>query len=74
MRDLIYQERSWELSYELKRWFDMIQRGESYFISQFLERDPLAAQLGNLDANHMRLPIPGEEIQKNPALTQNPGY
>jgi hypothetical protein len=74
MRDLIYQERSWELSYELKRWFDMVQRGESYFISQFLERDPIAAQLGNLDANHMRLPIPAEEIQKNPALTQNPGY
>jgi hypothetical protein len=74
MRDLIYQERSWELAYETKRWFDMVQRGESYFISQFLARDPLAAQLGNLDANHMRLPIPAEEIQKNPALTQNPGY
>lgn len=74
MRDAIYQERSWELSYELKRWFDMVQRGDTYFISQFQARDPLAAQLGNLNPNHMRLPIPAEEIQKNPAITQNPGY
>jgi hypothetical protein len=74
MRDAIYQERSWELSYELKRWFDMVQRGDAYFISQFEARDPLAAQLGNLNAAHMRLPIPAEEIQKNPAITQNPGY
>lgn len=74
MRDIIYQERSWELSYEMKRWFDMVQRGEGYFIAQFQARDPLAAQLGNLTANRMRLPIPAEEIQKNPAIQQNPGY
>ncbi|UCC24393.1 MAG: RagB/SusD family nutrient uptake outer membrane protein [Gemmatimonadales bacterium] len=74
MRDAIYQERSWELSYELKRWFDLVQRGESYFVSQFQANDPIAGQLGNLVASRMRLPIPAEEIQKNPALTQNPGY
>jgi hypothetical protein len=74
MRDVIYQERSWELSYELKRWFDLVQRGESYFLSEFQTWDPLAAQLGNLTPTRMRLPIPAEEIQKNPAITQNPGY
>jgi hypothetical protein len=74
MRDLIYQERSWELSFELKRWFDMVQRGEQYFTSQFQANDPLALQLGNVTGTRMRLPIPAEEIQKNPALTQNPGY
>ncbi|HSM04345.1 MAG TPA: RagB/SusD family nutrient uptake outer membrane protein [Longimicrobiales bacterium] len=74
MRDAIYQERSWELSFELKRWFDLVQRGETYFVDQFETWDPLAAQLGNLDGIHMRLPIPAEEIQKNPSLTQNPGY
>jgi hypothetical protein len=74
MRDAIYQERSWELSYELKRWFDLVQRGPEYFIAQFQEFDPLAAQLGNLVPARMRLPIPAEEIQKNQALTQNPGY
>ncbi|NIP82232.1 MAG: RagB/SusD family nutrient uptake outer membrane protein [Gemmatimonadetes bacterium] len=70
----MYQERSWELSYELKRWFDLVQRGEDYFISQFQTFDPLAGNLGNLVPSRMRLPIPAEEIQKNPALTQNPGY
>ena len=74
MRDLIYQERSWELSYELKRWFDMVQRGEDYFISQMTQNDPFANQLGNVVGYRMRLPIPLEEIQKNPALTQNTGY
>ena len=74
MKDAIYQERSWELSYELKRWFDLVQRGEQYFISQFQANDPLAADLGNLDGTRMFLPIPLEEIQKNPALVQNPGY
>lgn len=74
MRDAIYQERSWELAYELKRWFDLVQRGEQYFIAQFQKNDPLAANLGNLKATRMRLPIPAEEIQKNPAITQNPGY
>ena len=74
MRDAIYQERSWELSYELKRWFDLVQRGEDYFVRQFEENDPLAGDLGNLNGNRMLLPIPAEEIQKNPQLTQNPGY
>ncbi len=74
LRDAIYQERSWELSYELKRWFDLVQRGEQYFVAQFRANNPTAANLGNLNASRMRLPIPAEEIQKNPALTQNPGY
>ncbi len=73
-KDIIYQERSWELAYELDRWFDMVQRGESYFTSQLLANDPLSNNLGNVDATHMRLPIPADEITKNPLLVQNPGY
>ena len=52
----------------------MVQRGPEYFISQMNQNDPLANELGNVVAYRMRLPIPLEEIQKNPALTQNPGY
>lgn len=74
LRDAIYMERSWELSYELKRWFDLVQRGEDYFVSMFRRFDPIAGDLGNLDGSHMLLPIPAEELQRNPALTQNPGY
>lgn len=73
-KDILYQERSWELAYELDRWFDLVQRGESYFVSQLLANDPLANNMGNVDATHMRLPIPAEEIAKNELLVQTPGY
>jgi starch-binding outer membrane protein, SusD/RagB family len=73
-KDIIYQERSWELSFELKRWFDLVQRGEQYFVSQLTQNDPLATQHGNVRASNMRLPIPAEEIAKNSAILQNPGY
>ena len=51
-----------------------MQRGEAYFRAQFQANDKLALTKGNVNATHMRLPIPAEEIQKNPKLTQNPGY
>lgn len=73
-KDIIYQERSWELAYELDRWFDLVQRGESYFVDQLMTNDPLSNNLGYVDATHMRLPIPSGEIAKNPLLEQNPGY
>jgi starch-binding outer membrane protein, SusD/RagB family len=73
-KDFIYQERSWELAFELKRWFDLVQRGPDYFVSQLTQNDPLSTQLGNIRPERMRLPIPAEEIAKNPKITQNPGY
>jgi starch-binding outer membrane protein, SusD/RagB family len=73
-KDIIYQERSWELAYELKRWFDLVQRGEAYFSSQLLSNDPLSNNMGLVRPTHMRMPIPAEEIAKNPLLEQNPGY
>lgn len=74
LKDAIYQERSWELAFELKRWFDLVQRGEQYFVAQLMKNDPFADELGNVDRTHMRLPIPAEEIQKNPKIEQNPDY
>jgi starch-binding outer membrane protein, SusD/RagB family len=73
-KDIIYQERSWEMAYELKRWFDLVQRGESYFTSQLAANDPLSNGMNLVRATHMRLPIPAEEIAKNPLIQQNPGY
>jgi hypothetical protein len=35
---------------------------------------PLSNFLGNVNAVHMRLPIPLKEIQKNPNLEQSPEY
>jgi starch-binding outer membrane protein, SusD/RagB family len=73
-KDIIYQERSWEMAYELKRWFDLVQRGEAYFMGQLLQNDPLSNQMGLVRPTNMRLPIPAEEIAKNSLLVQNPGY
>ena len=70
VRDAIFQERSWEMAHEVKRWFDLIRRGEGYFMDQ-LRMDPEATDLEPTD---ILWPIPQTELDLNPALVQNPGY
>ena len=70
LREVIFQERRWELAHEGKRWFDLIRRGESYFMSELQAHDPQA----NPAPHKMLMPIPQSEIEGNPALVQNPGY
>ena len=69
-REAIFQERMWELAFEGKRWFDMVRRGWDYFRTA-QAKDPTAADVQQTD---MLLPIPQQQIDINPALTQNPGY
>jgi hypothetical protein len=69
-RDAIFQERQWELSFEGKRWFDMVRRGWPYFSAALLN-DPTATDVQQTD---MKWPIPQAQIDVNPKLTQNPGY
>lgn len=71
VREAIFQERAWELAHEGKRWFDLVRRGESYFMSQIAAHDPAATDLEPTD---MLWPIPQYEIDRVPLLTQNPGY
>jgi starch-binding outer membrane protein, SusD/RagB family len=69
VREAIFQERKWELAHEGKRWFDMVRRGQEYWMAQ-LQAVPQA-----VPAPHkMLLPIPSQEIATNRALVQNPGY
>jgi hypothetical protein len=70
-RDALFQEREWELSFESKRWFDQVRRGEAYFLAT-QKRDLQAAP--NIDPTDMYLPIPRTQIDVNPLLTQNPGF
>jgi hypothetical protein len=70
VREAVFQERKWELAHEGKRWFDLVRRGEQYFI-EHLRLDPEAT---NLEPTDLLWPIPQSEIDLNPALTQNPGY
>lgn len=70
VREAIFQERRFELAHEGKRWFDLKRRGVDYFMAQ-IATDPEATFL---DPNDMLWPVPQEEIDLNPNLTQNPGY
>src|SRR5207247_5045389 len=83
VRDAIFMERAWELSFEAKRWFDLVRRDSEdpgYFYNSLLDHDlnpthaspaPRAARLANF---RKRFPIPQSERNVNPALSQNPGY
>lgn len=67
MREYFLNERGWEFVAEGMRRMDLIRHGK--FISSALARGATNAK------EHMNLfPIPLNEIEANPALTQNPGY
>lgn len=63
----VIQERNYELCFEFDRWFDIIRRrilpqvADSTVVQNFNERDYL-------------FPIPSQDIEEDPKLTQNPGY
>ena len=69
-REAIFQERRWELAHEGKRWFDLVRRGEGYFLTS-MAKDKYAT---GADAKDMLWPIPQAQIDINPILAQNPGY
>ena len=76
-RDTIFMERNWELGHEGKRWYDLVRRDTEdpgYFASQLTTNDPETAARGDIKQFRKRFPIPGNEIQLDPALKQNPGY
>jgi hypothetical protein len=69
-RDLVLEERRIELSFEFKRWYDIVRRdlGDEVFGENGLEPEP------NFDSEHYLLPIPQTELDIAPNLVQNPGY
>jgi hypothetical protein len=72
-RDLVLEERRWELAFEFKRWYDIKRRqlGEEVFTG------PNALEPhDNFDpTKHYLLPLPQDELDRNPnLLPQNPGY
>jgi len=58
----IENENRLEFGLEGHRWFDLVRTGRA------------AAVLGLTDANKYVLPIPFDQINVDPALTQNTGY
>lgn len=67
--EAVYKERRLELSFEMHRWFDLIRHPEpNYMITR------MQAVGKNPQPKHYLMPIPQQERDKNPNLTQNPGY
>lgn len=71
-RDMVLEERKWELAFEYKRWYDIARRklGDEVFGPNGLEPQP------NFNAGRdYIMPIPADELVRNPNLEpQNPGY
>ncbi len=69
-RNLVLEERRIELSFEFKRWYDIVRRdlGNEVFGENGLEPQP------NFDSEHYLLPLPQTEMDLSPNLVQNPGY
>jgi len=76
----ILHERRMELCFEGHRWFDLVRTGKAVeYVSRQLMDPNRDYEFRVVRSNPMPeyqtiLPIPVEEIQKDPTLTQNPGY
>jgi hypothetical protein len=67
----VLEERRLELAFECKRWYDIARRkiGSDVFSASGLE-----GEKPFFTADDYLMPLPGDELERNPNLTQNPGY
>jgi hypothetical protein len=68
LKEAIANERRLELAFEGLRWFDLKRSGNAITTMNNLGLNY------NLSAKGLLLPIPQVELDRNPKLTQNPGY
>ena len=75
MKDAVLNERRLELAFEGQRWFDLVRNDKAISVLNSLnQRDAGRIQMLPLTEETILLPIPQEAIDRNPSLTQNPGY
>ena len=75
MREAILKERRLELAQEARRWDDLVRHGKAIEVMNSLnEIDLRTGQRVNYNAttSDLLLPIPQQEINRNPNLTPNP--
>jgi len=75
MRGVILKERRLELALEGRRWDDLVRYGQAIEVMNSLnEVDLRTGTATNYNATQadLLLPIPQQEINRNPTLTQNP--
>ncbi|CAH0998695.1 SusD-like protein P2 [Neolewinella maritima] len=72
-RELVLEDRKWELAFEVKRWYDIARRR---LADEVFAADGLEGAKPNFDAAQDYLfPLPADELSRNPNLApQNPGY
>ncbi|MGV8094378.1 MAG: RagB/SusD family nutrient uptake outer membrane protein [Mangrovibacterium sp.] len=74
MRLAIEKERMLELALEGHRWFDLKRTGRALDVMRASGTRRPGQTYSYIDVNDLLWPIPQTEIDKNPNLTQNPGY
>ncbi|WP_081212030.1 RagB/SusD family nutrient uptake outer membrane protein [Salegentibacter sediminis] len=77
MKMAILKERRLELAQEAYRWDDLIRSGMAVEIMNAVDDIDLRTNQPvdyNVSETDLLLPIPQNEINRNPNLTQNPGY
>lgn len=77
MKRAILKERRLELAQEAYRWDDLIRSGMAVEIMNAVDDIDLRTNQPvdyNVSETDLLLPIPQNEINRNPNLTQNPGY
>jgi hypothetical protein len=67
VQEAILLERRLELAFELYRWYDLLRTGKAISTMQNLGYDAV-------EPRDLLNPIPQDERNRNPNLTQNPGY
>ena len=72
-REAIYDERKWELAAEATRRYDLVRWGIYLDVVRNAEFKTYSPNV-NIKDHHVLLPIPLNELQLNPKLTQNSGY
>jgi hypothetical protein len=73
----ILKERRLELAFESHRWDDLVRNGTIVeTMSNLQELNNITGEYVdyNMNENKILLPIPLQEIDRNPELKQNPGY
>ena len=72
LRTRLETERRLELNFEGHRWFDLVRTGRAIAVMNAYFTK--AASVTRIDTHNLVFPLPLQEIQTNPVLTQNPGY
>ncbi|GAA0880806.1 RagB/SusD family nutrient uptake outer membrane protein [Algoriphagus jejuensis] len=77
LREAIWREKFFELSYENKTWFDMVRIRKGFNVTTRQFEDYVGHKFvygPTVTERELLFPIPTGEVRNNPNLIQNPGY